>query len=107
MFKSTHKALLSALMTVALGLAPGALSGQTTQSASDIAENMRNDIEIANISGDIAGLDAARVMLERALIAHPNDPALTHYLGYTHYRIASASMDSDDDLEGHHLAVAQ
>jgi tetratricopeptide (TPR) repeat protein len=53
------------------------------------ADSARREIEAASLSGDIARLQGARAMLERALTAFPNDPLLQHYPGYSLYREAT------------------
>ena len=53
------------------------------------ADSARREIEAASLSGDIARLQGARAMLERALTAFPNDPLLQHYQGYSLYREAT------------------
>ena len=53
------------------------------------ADSARREIEAASLAGDIARLQGARAMLERALTAFPNDPLLQHYQGYSLYREAT------------------
>jgi tetratricopeptide (TPR) repeat protein len=43
-------------------------------------------------AGDRAALGGARTLLDRALIAMPDDPLLTHYAGYAAYREAILTM---------------
>ena len=53
------------------------------------ADSAAHQIDRAYIAGDLGGLQAARTVLDRALIAFPNDPLLLHYQGYELYREAN------------------
>ena len=46
-------------------------------------------------TGDVAGFQAARALLERALTVAPSDAWLLHYTGYALYREATLSMGRD------------
>ncbi len=90
-----------------LAICASSATAQTVQSVVEIAESAHDDLEVANIAGENRQLDQVRIRLERALVAHPDHPALAHYLGYTHYRMATAAMDGDSDAAERHLEAAQ
>lgn len=52
------------------------------------ADSAARQIEKATIRGDLEGLRSAKLLLDRALAAYPNDPLLLHYQGYELYREA-------------------
>jgi tetratricopeptide (TPR) repeat protein len=52
------------------------------------ADSAARQIERATIRGDLEGLRSAKLLLDRALAAYPNDPLLLHYQGYELYREA-------------------
>ncbi|MDQ6771111.1 MAG: tetratricopeptide repeat protein [Gemmatimonadota bacterium] len=50
------------------------------------ADSAARLIDKATIAGNLQGLRNASALLDRALIAYPNDPWLLHYQGYELYR---------------------
>jgi tetratricopeptide (TPR) repeat protein len=52
------------------------------------ADSAAREIERATLGGDIERLHRTETLLDRALIAFPNDPMLLHYQGYAYYREA-------------------
>ncbi|MFN2637421.1 MAG: tetratricopeptide repeat protein [Gemmatimonadaceae bacterium] len=52
------------------------------------ADSAAREIERASVSGDIDRLHRTQTLLDRALVAYPNDPLLLHYQGYAYYREA-------------------
>jgi tetratricopeptide (TPR) repeat protein len=50
------------------------------------ADSARVLIDLATQRGDVVRIRSARVLLDRALTAFPNDPLLLHYLGFALYR---------------------
>lgn len=77
--------LASTVMLSASGLAQiPALTG-----AARWADSAAREIDRGSITSDLARLQGARTLLERALVAFPNDPLLLHYQGYELYREAS------------------
>jgi tetratricopeptide (TPR) repeat protein len=78
---NTRRSLL-----VALALAPSVAVAQPLK----WADSARVAIETAAIAGDVAQLQNARAMVERALTQFPADPLLLHYDGYALYREASS-----------------
>lgn len=79
-------------MLLALVCLPGAGGAQELVGAARWADSARREIEAANVLGDTARLAAVRVLLERALTAHPADALLLHYQGYAYYREANLRM---------------
>jgi tetratricopeptide (TPR) repeat protein len=61
----------------------------TLTGASKWADSASREIEAASDAGDITRLKAAGTLLDRALIAFPNDALLLHYKGYELHREAS------------------
>jgi tetratricopeptide (TPR) repeat protein len=82
--------LSSIVLATALVL-PGAAQSQTPAptGAAKWADSAARLIDRASITGDVAGLQSARTLLDRALVAFPNDPLLLHYQGYELYREAN------------------
>jgi tetratricopeptide (TPR) repeat protein len=54
--------------------------------AAKLADSAAHLINAAHYAGDTAGLNAARTLLDRALVTYPNDPLLLHYQGYELFR---------------------
>jgi tetratricopeptide (TPR) repeat protein len=82
--------LKSALFVAPL-LVVQTVAAQTSElkGASKWADTAYREIEAGSDAGDIARLKAARTLLDRALIAFPNDALLLHYKGYELHREAS------------------
>jgi tetratricopeptide (TPR) repeat protein len=82
--------LSSIILSIALVL-PAASSSQTSPltGAAKWADSAARLVDRSVIAGDLAGLQNARTLLDRALVAFPNDPLLLHYQGYELYREAS------------------
>ena len=74
----------------------GALTG-----ASKWADSASREIEAASDAGDIVRLKNARTLLDRALVAFPNDALLLHYKGYELHREASLQegLNHRDQIE--------
>jgi tetratricopeptide (TPR) repeat protein len=53
------------------------------------ADTITTELESANTSGDVARLRATKALIERVLVAYPEDGLIRHYLGYTLYREGS------------------
>jgi tetratricopeptide (TPR) repeat protein len=62
---------------------------QPLAGAAKWADSAAREIDAATDAGDMARLKAAKLLLDRALIAFPNDPLLLHYKGYELHREAS------------------
>ena len=60
------------------------------------ADSARREIEAAVPAGDRARLGAARVLVERALAAFPDDPLLLHYAGYALWRESALLLGAGD-----------
>jgi len=60
--------------------------------AAQWADSARQLIEDAQGRGDTQGLVQARVLVDRALVAFPNDGLLLHYSGYAFWREASLRL---------------
>lgn len=77
---------------LALALSAAAITSARAQETADRdrwADSARAAIERSVTRGDDAGLRAGGALLERALVAFPDDPLLLHYLGYARYREAN------------------
>jgi tetratricopeptide (TPR) repeat protein len=57
--------------------------------AADWADSAARLIDKATFAGDLQGLRSARSLLDKALIAYPDDALLLHYQGYELYREAN------------------
>lgn len=53
------------------------------------ADSAAREIDRASITSDLTRYQGVRTLLERALVAFPNDPLLLHYQGYELYREGS------------------
>jgi tetratricopeptide (TPR) repeat protein len=65
------------------------IQGPTLSGAAGWADSAARLIEKATFAGDLPGLRRARSLLDKALIAYPNDALLLHYQGYELYREAN------------------
>jgi tetratricopeptide (TPR) repeat protein len=74
----------SIVVTQTVGAQTNTLTG-----ASKWADSASREIEAASDAGDIGRLKAAGTLLDRALVAFPNDALLLHYKGYELHREAS------------------
>src|SRR4051812_38513275 len=78
-------------------------AAQTTSltGASKWADSASREIEAASDAGDITRLKNARTLLDRALVAFPNDALLLHYKGYELHREASLQegLNHRDQIE--------
>jgi tetratricopeptide (TPR) repeat protein len=86
--------LLRAIAATALAAAPAA--AQPNAARDRWADSARREIEAAVPTGDRARLAGARLLLERALAAFPDDPLLQHYQGYALWREASLALGQED-----------
>jgi tetratricopeptide (TPR) repeat protein len=85
-----NKTILSATIVATFLWAPARLAAQTPLTgAAKWADSAAREIEAATDAGDLARLRNAGVLLDRALIAFPNDPVLLHYKGYELHREGS------------------
>jgi tetratricopeptide (TPR) repeat protein len=93
-----HMQLRTMLLAVAF-LTGSALHAQTLIGAAKWADTARREIDAASLTGDMTRLANARTLLDRALVAFPDDALLLHYQGYATYRminLASASTPASD-----------
>jgi len=65
------------------------VQGPTLGGAAGWADSAARLIDKATFADDLAGLRGARSLLDKALIAYPNDALLLHYQGYELYREAN------------------
>ncbi len=79
---------------VALAIAGTAAGAQTP--AATFVDSARVEIDRAVHDMDMARLDSAGLLLDRALVAFPDDAYLLHYRGYLAYRRASALLMMGD-----------
>ncbi len=85
----TRTTLSSAIVACAviLPFASGAQAPALT-GAAKWADSAAREIDKASMTGDLARMQGARTLLDRAVIASPNDPLLLHYQGFELYREA-------------------
>lgn len=79
-------------------LSASRLDSQTTDASSAatrLRDSARTLLATAVPEGDVARVRSARALLERALVAQPNDAWLLHYVGYAFYREAVLVMARD------------
>lgn len=84
-FAAAALALIAPLATLQLG-------AQQLTGTDKWADSARVLIESAVRSGNLAGIQSANVLLDRALTAFPDDPLLLHYAGYALYREGTLSL---------------
>ena len=65
------------------------VQGPTLGGSAGWADSAARLIDKATVKGDLRGLRSARSLLDKALIAYPNDALLLHYQGYELYREAN------------------
>jgi len=65
------------------------VQGPTLGGSAGWADSAARLIDKATVNGDLRGLRSARSLLDKALIAYPNDALLLHYQGYELYREAN------------------
>lgn len=84
-----HRLMLSSIVLAAALVLPGVARSQAPApalaGAAKWADSAARVIERASISGDVVALQSAKTVLDRALVAFPNDPLLLHYQGYELY----------------------
>lgn len=92
---------LSLPIVLALGIA-GTAFGQAPAltGAAKWADSAAREIDAAAAAGDMTRLRNAKTLLDRALVAFPNDALLLHYKGYELHREASLQ-----DALGHRAEV--
>ena len=56
--------------------------------AAEWADSARRQIDAATVAGDLDEMREAKLLIEKALGAYPNDGLLLHYAGYANYREA-------------------
>ena len=64
--------------------------------AARFVDSARVTIDRAVRDMDVGRLDSTQVLLDRALVAFPDDPYVLHYRGYLAYRQATASLMTGD-----------
>jgi tetratricopeptide (TPR) repeat protein len=85
----------NALVLAASALTPAMAIAQTAADVVKWADSARVAIEAAQRAGDLGRITSARQLVERALVANPNDPWLLHYQGYAIYREALRRENRD------------
>src|SRR4051812_6950359 len=95
-FPSSILLLLSAAIAPAAHAQMSALAGSAKWS-----DSAAREIEAASDAGDITRLKAARTLIDRALVAFPNDALLLRYKGYELHREASLQegLGHADEIE--------
>ena len=83
-----------AIMMAALCTAARGNVGRAQTPAARFVDSARVEIDRAVHDMDMARLDQAGVLLDRALVAFPDDPYLLHYRGYLAYRQVTGMMMS-------------
>lgn len=86
MTRLTLSSILVACATV-LPIASGAQAPALT-GAAKWADSAAREIDKASLTSDLARLQATRALLDRALVAFPNDPLLLQYQGFGLFREA-------------------
>jgi hypothetical protein len=83
-----HRPVLLSTLAVVTGLViPASLRAQLP--VGRLVDSARAEIDSAVARADSTRLDAAKVLLDRALVVYPGDPMLLHYRGYAEYRQAT------------------
>src|SRR6476469_6410978 len=84
------KRIFQLLLTAGTLLLPAAARSQTAAltGASKWADSAAREIDAASDAGDVARLQSAQTLVDRALTAFPNDPMLLYYKAYALYRVA-------------------
>jgi tetratricopeptide (TPR) repeat protein len=82
---------LSSIVLASALMLPAAVRSQAPAltGAAKWADSAAREIDRAYVAGDLARLQAAGTLLDRALVAFPNDPVLLHYRGFELYREAN------------------
>jgi tetratricopeptide (TPR) repeat protein len=84
------KKTLSLLVCSAVAISTGAFAqAPVLTGASKWADSAAREINAATDAGDLTRLRSAKTLLDRALVAFPNDALLLHYKGYELHREAS------------------
>jgi tetratricopeptide (TPR) repeat protein len=95
---SAHRSRSSAVLSIVLLSAFAAwLQAQSPHPTARLLDSARAMIAKATPVGDIPALKNAQALLERAATVAPNDPWLTHYLGFALYRQATLSFGMGRD----------
>jgi len=68
---------------------------QSPAPAAKLADSVRRAIEVGVENADLAAVDAAGALAERALAIHPQDGMLQHYRAYALYRGSTLAMGRD------------
>jgi tetratricopeptide (TPR) repeat protein len=63
------------------------------------ADDVARAIDRAYFTGDLAGLQAVRRVIDHAVAEYPNDPLLLHYQGYELYREANQLLAANRGAE--------
>jgi hypothetical protein len=86
-----HRRLLQLSgLVAALVLSAPTLRAQTP--AAKFVDSARTEIDRAVHDMDMARLDRTAILIDRALVAFPDDPYLLHYRGYLAYRDATGLL---------------
>ena len=85
-----HRLALSTMILSATLVLPSAVTSQAAPltGAAKLADSAARVIDRAYFAADLAALQGARTLLDRALVTFPKDPLLLHYQGYELYREA-------------------
>src|SRR5688572_18246757 len=84
-----HALLAITVSAMAAFVAPAAGRAQQLTGTAKWADSASREIEAANEAGDLNRLTSAAAMLDRVLIATPNDPLLLYYRALALYRSAT------------------
>jgi tetratricopeptide (TPR) repeat protein len=81
---------LSSMMVACAVMLPSVSGAQSPAlaGAAKWADSAAREIDKASIASDLPRMQAVRTLLDRALVAFPNDPLLLHYQGFELYREA-------------------
>lgn len=87
---------LASALLLASPLLPRGLAAQALDPG-ELAERLRTGLEEAQIAGDADALGQMMTLSRRAVTAFPEDAMLNHYAGYSLYRLAGRTMETDTD----------
>lgn len=82
---------------------PRVADGQGPPPVEALVDSLAELVEEAVMRSDTERLRNARVLLDRMLAAHPDDPRLPHYHGYLLFREAAASEALDEQARTEQL----
>lgn len=95
------KTLFVAAIAVGLGTVGCVQANAQGQAPAKWADTISAEIDKAQLSGDVAKLDAAAALAARVAMAYPADGLIVHYQGYAVYRQALMQVGKGSDGSAH------